>query len=470
MRQFSHGVFLVGCVAFCTVGCGGDASRPAPNVKASTIAGENAPSALQTEAGIQPGDNSNPEQPRQTATETKSVAGEDAAATSEDGSHTQLASSDEVGFERASTETGSTTPPLTIIRRVSNTSLDQHTSRFEIEPLSSADERMVLGRATSGADRFALGRVTRPGEGDRFRTPAVDSSPKGASSFELPEGFRPANRTGYSPSGHPLRITCDKDDSTMVFCPAGEFTYGVDSGPEDCGPKHQVLLSAYYIDEFEVTSGQYARFLARQKEGGKSFPPPMRQAGSPNEPACGVSYFDAVNYLRSVGKLLPTEAQWEYAARGTGGHSHPWGEGKPLWTSPRVPGQIDPVGSFKGDISPLLAKDMAGNAREWCRDWYSPTAYRDAIGGGARALTDPTGPKSPPPDKLRVVRGGDEQWRVYTRSGVAASERSELVGFRGVLELNRPKASGDDGDSGKTKKGKAGPRDGKPMNSPPAGL
>jgi iron(II)-dependent oxidoreductase len=176
----------------------------------------------------------------------------------------------------------------------------------------------------------------------------------------------------------------------MVYIPGGEFLMG-STGKEakvgfqigvDETPQHLVDVKPFYMDIYEVTNAQYQKFI---EAGGRPTPvdhhdplfyswvsgkPPV---GQENHPVVYVSWYDSDAYCRWVGKRLPTEAEWEKAARGTDGRAWPWGntfdgtkcnayESSPLWTTP--------VGSYPGGISPYGVYDMCGNVAEWTDSWY----------------------------------------------------------------------------------------------------
>ncbi|MDB5387817.1 MAG: pkn0, partial [Planctomycetaceae bacterium] len=135
---------------------------------------------------------------------------------------------------------------------------------------------------------------------------------------------------------------------------------------------------------------------------------------------------------------LPTESQWERAARGDKGHDFPWGEGRPIFQAPRLPGQLDKVGYFPGDRSAFGVYDMAGNAREWCLDLYQADIYQKEITLGAGTVHNPIGPKSAPGIKQQVVRGGNSDWAIWHRSAIPQNETAPDIGFRCVLNILPP--------------------------------
>ncbi|MDI3465877.1 MAG: Sulfatase modifying factor 1 precursor (C-alpha-formyglycine- generating enzyme 1) [Nitrospira sp.] len=189
----------------------------------------------------------------------------------------------------------------------------------------------------------------------------------------------------------------------MVLVAAGEFTMGSNLG-DDEKPVRRVYLNAFYMDKFEVTVGQYARYL----EVTDMEEPPdwnmMNQPQHQRRPVVNVSWEDAVNYCKWAGKRLPTEAEWEKAARGTDGRIYPWGNeaptrlhanyGRKEWDNHQA---LTPVGSFEEGKSPYGIYDMAGNAWEWVFDWYDHDYYKKG------AKTNPIGPAK---GDGKVVRGG----------------------------------------------------------------
>ena len=252
--------------------------------------------------------------------------------------------------------------------------------------------------------------------------------------YELPKGFSPIESGGYSVSGLPWRVRCDEDGAVMVLVPEGVFAQGSTSDSPNSSPEHGVLLDAFYIDMREVTYARYDKFREMTSEK-RRVPRPARPPKDPHEPVLGVTWAEAHAFALWAGKDLPTEAQWEKAARGPDGFKFPWGNGPFIWHRPRVPGQIDPVGSFRGDVSPYGVFDMAGNAREWCSDWYVDKYYAQLIAEAGSTARNPTGPRGSGGTNQRVVKGGDPNWYVWARAGIPQSEHPHDVGFRCVLKL-----------------------------------
>lgn len=278
-------------------------------------------------------------------------------------------------------------------------------------------------------------------------------------------------------------VTHPKDNGKMVLVPAGEFIMGTSHqqlqgilrGRRDADelrkifaheqPQHRVYLDSFYIDKFEVSNGQFRKFVdatgyvtdAEKQgwgyvwEGSNEWPRPRGAfwraplgrgssiQGKDNHPVVQVSYNDALAYLDWAGKRLPTEAEWEKAARGIDGRLYPWGNG---WDPSRLnswekgPHTTTPVGNYPRGVSPYGAYDMLGNVWEWVFDWYHPTYYRTS-----REWSNPTGPAV---GKNRVLRGAC--WlnqRHVTRCAhrdnyvTVPDFRVHLGGFRGAVSADR---------------------------------
>ncbi len=160
-----------------------------------------------------------------------------------------------------------------------------------------------------------------------------------------------------------------KDQAVMVYVPAGKFRMG--DGARDASPVHEVELSAFYIDKLELTWGQW-------KRSGLAMPSAPDWGIQDDHPVANVSWEDARKFCDWAGRRLPTEAEWEYAARGPEGRIYPWGSEEPtdshanFWNHLR---RTAPVGSYPCGASWCGAMDLAGNVSEWCADWYDTTLY-----------------------------------------------------------------------------------------------
>lgn len=422
-------------------GCGG--SKPAP------VSGKPAPVA----ANAAPGNAAQPDAPAAAGNATPvAVADQATSSTPRRGrkkSVVQAADTDPLELaagEQLFVVTGTPVEPGQHYR-IDTAADNQRGDRYAVAALSPGanSSAFVVLPATGGAGAANAGN-TAPGA-------AAD-----AGHYELPEGgFSPVPEAGVDAEGLPLRLRCDRDDSIMALVPAGIFRQGKDGGPSNASPQHGVFLDAFYIDVAEVTSDQYENYRKAQMQEKKRVTAPTHAAADPQEPVLGVNWGEALQYAHWAGKELPTEAQWEKAARGANGFDFPWGNGRYLWHKPRVQGQIELVRAFPGDLSPYGVFDLAGNAREWCSDWYVEKAYDQLLEAGDSTPRNPAGPKLSGGSKQRVVRGGDAGWRVWVRAGLALTERPPDVGFRCVLPLKFiPPESQETGRGKKTSKPKAG--------------
>lgn len=215
----------------------------------------------------------------------------------------------------------------------------------------------------------------------------------------------------------------------MVLIGAGEFLMGSPDGEgnEDEHPRHTVYLAAYHICRYPVTNGQFARFISETGyDAGNKWKSSVN-AGEENHPVVHVSWIDAMAYCRWAGGTLPTEAQWEKAARGTDGRIYPWGNTWDQTLCHMNSKGTTAVGAYPGGASPYGIMDMAGNVWEWCSDCYAVSYYR------CSPLKDPEGPVS---GKWRVVRGGSwgqaspSHFRCAARKWQYPDSRNNSTGFR----------------------------------------
>lgn len=168
-----------------------------------------------------------------------------------------------------------------------------------------------------------------------------------------------------------LRLVEGEVPPGMVLIPAGEFIFGVDGGAPDELPERRIDLDAFYIDKFEVTNSEFAEV----------FPGHKFAARTVNYPVRAVSWTQATKYAISVGKRLPTEQEWEKAARGTDGRDYPWGNtfDAALCNLGQSINKVRPIGQYRGGASPYGVMDMSGNVLEWTSDWYQPYPGNEAI-------------------------------------------------------------------------------------------
>lgn len=220
--------------------------------------------------------------------------------------------------------------------------------------------------------------------------------------------------------------------SEMVHIPSGKFIMGIDKvtpvsvkgrKPQpwsreafhDEGPAHLVELSSYKIDKYEVSNAEYAEFMKATKHAGPAYWDDPR-LNNPKQPVVGVNYEDATAFCEWKGKRLPTEAEWENAARGPDSLRYPWGDAfnPKLANYAKNHSATMPVDSLPEGASPYGLYHMAGNVFEWVSDWYDPRFYEKGSVG-----LNPTGPQEPIwlggtglyVDRLttgtkRVIRGG----------------------------------------------------------------
>lgn len=242
-------------------------------------------------------------------------------------------------------------------------------------------------------------------------TPMVTSVPQGLASNPLPEA-----------------ITAS-DGSPMVLIPAGPFMMGSDSGPISEQPAHEVTLDAFYIDQYEVTNARYANCVAT---GACSLPGCTTAYNDPDKadhPVVCINWQKADTYCYWRGDRLPTEAEWEKAARGTDGRLWPWGDASPneaLLNFNRNVDDTTPVGSYPDGVSPYGVYDLAGNVFEWVADWYSQDYY---------ATTPSQNPEGPDAGEYKIVRGGswpdsDRYVRTSYRSLSSPHALNDYSGFR----------------------------------------
>jgi sulfatase modifying factor 1 len=241
------------------------------------------------------------------------------------------------------------------------------------------------------------------------------------------------------------------DGAEMVKIPAGAFRMGSKEGDSDEKPVHEVTLRGFCIDKFPVTNGLYRKFCDAT---GRDYPTDPGFSGMADYltknldyPVVNVSWEDARAYCEWTGKRLPTEAEWEKAARGQDGRKYPWGNAEPdgsqcnfadkrsglSWADKKVDdgfARTSPVKQYPTGASPYGVMDMAGNVWEWCNDWYADDYFKESPAEN---------PKGPSNGSYRVLRGGswyDEAsyLRCACRGGFGPSFRCGHFGFRCAVD------------------------------------
>jgi formylglycine-generating enzyme required for sulfatase activity len=250
----------------------------------------------------------------------------------------------------------------------------------------------------------------------------------------------------------------DAYDVPMVLVPAGEFTmgknaedaliecqkFGIGSGCElawftDNEPPHQVFLEDYYIDKYEVTNASYKACV---KEGVCDLPFSLEtrlhddyysSSEFDNSPVVNVNWDQAKTFCEWRGTQLPTEAQWEKAARGTDERNYPWGGELSCSNAnySECSGDITEVGSYESGVSPYGVYDMAGNVSEWVADWYQQTYYFES------PSSNPSGPDS---GEKKIIRGSAVYKNkiflaTYARDGLYPNQTLDDGGFRCAADL-----------------------------------
>ncbi len=254
----------------------------------------------------------------------------------------------------------------------------------------------------------------------------------------------------------PFEFKLESSDSKMVFIPAGEFQMGSNKGHPDEKLSHPIYLDAFYMDKYEVTNAEYKAFVDANPQWGKDqilrtyhdgyylvnwigndYP-----IGEGNHPVVYVSWYAAMAYAKWVGKRLPTEAEWEKAARGgLIGKTYPWGDSIDATQAnyyKNIDGTTMPVGSYPANEFGLY--DMAGNVTEWCLDRYDANFYisspRQNPIAGANSIDEVINNFITLKNN-RVLRGGSwlhipENLRVSDRAWRTPTDTNPNEGFRCV--------------------------------------
>ena len=228
----------------------------------------------------------------------------------------------------------------------------------------------------------------------------------------------------------------------IVLVPAGWFWMGSQNGEKDEQPVHRVWLDSFYIDRFPVTNARYDIFVSETNHP-KSLYRDNPKCNDPNQPVVGVSWKDAMAYCAWRSKKenivfsLPTEAQWEKAARGDDKRTYPWGNDLPdkKRATTEITEKMPAVGMCELGRSPYGVSDLVGNVWNWCTDWYDREYYKNS---------DKRNPLGPSKAVRKVIRGGNWVFlgccsgtpayalRASRRNSFHPSIRKKSIGFRCV--------------------------------------
>ncbi len=307
------------------------------------------------------------------------------------------------------------------------TKFDPATAPFQLPPpralnpnLSPQTEAIVL-------------RATQNSASARFQSMAELQREIPNSKFQIPNPtLQPPISNIQSPVPHPSSFSPRPSlppPPGMILIPAGDFMMGTIRFTDE-RPAHRVYVDSFFIDRYPVTNLQYQQFVnATRRQPPKHWNGGQIPPGKERHPVVNVTWDDAEAYSVWAGKRLPTEAEWEKAARGTDSRDYPWGNtfDDALCNARGKRGGTVPVGSFPPNSnSPYGMCDLVGNVWEWCADWYMDTYYLQS---------PPRNPQGPPDGIYRATRGGGwnsakEIVRCAARHGSPPSVGSLTIGFR----------------------------------------
>ena len=264
-------------------------------------------------------------------------------------------------------------------------------------------------------------------ESSPIKPRSAGSDTKPVEKMRHPTNGNPASKATALPA-----TLLGKDGVPMVLVPAGEFPMGSEQGDDDEQPVHRVFLDSFYLDTFEVTNGRFAKFVAAiQSEPPWGFADTETPVLHAERPVRWVNWLEATGYCLWAGKRLPTEAEWEKAARGAEGRLYPWGHEPPtpahaVFGLKEGTETVSPIGNRDKGTSPYGVHDLAGNLYEWVADWYDDAFYTPL----------PTlNPRGPIAGTAKVQRGGSYingpyRLRSSFRTKGDPTEHDPHVGFR----------------------------------------
>ena len=273
----------------------------------------------------------------------------------------------------------------------------------------------------------------------------ITQTPKPSAETSIPQIFTATLGPTETPMPTPTlgigsTMISEKDGMVMVYVPAGEFIMGSNDGGGDERPEHQIYLNAFWIDQTEVTNLMYSICV-----NVNSCSPPIISSSHTHikyfgnsefnhYPVIYINWTQARNYCIWAGRELPTEAQWEKAARGTDGRLYPWGNWKPspaLLNYDVKTGDVIEVGTYVNSASVYGVLDMAGNVWEWVSSSYWPYPYDENDGREDLSV-----------DSLRVLRGGswgsvDDNVRTSDRNRFYSEKALGSLGFRCAMDADQ---------------------------------
>ncbi len=310
---------------------------------------------------------------------------------------------------------------------------------YDLDNYGGSSFQIFVTASIDGGRTYDVSPVSITGEVGENIEPGIGKEILWNASIDLPGvplediKIRLNANNGYTQ----LTYIIGNDNALMVLIPAGEFQMGSENSENEM-PVHTVYLDDFYMDVHEVTNAQYQEFLnATGHELPEYWDDPRFNA--PDQPVVGVTWYDAVAYCQWAGKRLPTEAEWEKAARGgLVGYKYPWGDtltrdnanyvgtgGTDIWND------TSPVRSFAPNGYGLF--DMIGNVYEWCLDYYDYNYYY---------ISPSYNPMGPEEGNTRVLRGGScydgylsDYLRVASRFNYYPETTNGIIGFRCVMDI-----------------------------------
>lgn len=332
--------------------------------------------------------------------------------------------------QQSATDTSTATSTVTVTPTATATMSPTAIVTWTPTPTATASATPTMTPTVTPTARATFTPTTVP-----TRTPTATATPTSTATATPTATFTPTatptlTPTSKAPQAGELKEN-PRDSALYVFVPAGSFVMGSETGQTNEKPVHTVSVDDFWIMQREVTNAQYARCV----EAAVCQPPHNQRWNDPqfNEyPVTDVDWNQAVAYATWVGGRLPTEAEWEKAARGTDARTYPWGnaDAAPLLLNYNLSvGDTTPTGYYPAGASFYGVLDMAGNVEEWVADWYARDYY---------ATAPAQNPSGPPTGSTRVLRGGSftslaADVRTTARGYTVPAADADAVGFRVVI-------------------------------------